>query len=196
MNLQTPLLITARRGMVKPLAILSLLFLLTILTVAFYLSSSKQSTLTKATEPRMVLEIYPSNLTLKSGEQKLVEIRASFESGSSSQSIDYLRTELKFDNQLLKVVKINSEQKTLSVIRNDSVDFSNAKGRVVFEMIAHNKNKKLTTNDSLVLGSVYLQNISSTNTTTQLIIGRTQAIKSNGQLSALLPVGSQVALQK
>ncbi len=130
--------------------------------------------------PRTGFFFQPDRQHFEIGESKYFEIKASFPKGSSSEKIDYLKTEIKFQLDYLKVpsnMYIDTSTSGLDkILRVDGPVVANQNGTIVIELGAGTPGSGPTTDKEITIARIYFAGKSETPSEQEILLGTTQVI--------------------
>lgn len=168
--------------------------LLLSLFVALILVRQRQDIRPKASSSNITLSLYPTTETFTVGGNKTFELKATFTGGSSSEKLDYFKTEVSFSKDYLQVPSgsyIDTSQSGLSkIFRVDGPQVGNESGKLIIELGVQSPGTGPSTDKPITIAKITFSGKSQTSSSQTISVGNTQVV--NNQ-SAALPFTTQGA---
>lgn len=130
----------------------------------------------------VVLSLDPAQVKYNRGENKVFDLKASFNNGSSAEKINYFKTSISFSNTFLNMPDgfyIDTSMSGLSkVFRVDGPTAANQSGKIVIEMGASVPGSGPTTENTLTLARITLKGVANTTLAQNITFDSAQMINS------------------
>lgn len=162
------------------LSITLIIGLLVSLVLALRLAGTRQEIRKKAAGAVMSLSLYPVSETIGVGQAKLFELKAAFSGGSSTEKLDYFKTELSFNPGYIKVPEgkylDTGESGFGKIIRVDGPQAANESGKIIIELGAGTPGTGPSTDKPVTIAKLYFEGKGVTPASQDVKIGQTQAV--------------------
>ncbi len=162
----------------KFLLLLVVPILLIGLIAGLSLTQKSQEIRKKAATPKVTFNIFPADESFKVGEIKSFEIKATFSDINPSIRLDYIKTEVIFDNNYLEIPKgryvDTSSTGFGKVIRVDGPMVANQNGKIIIELGVVTPDSGPTVEKPLTVGKIYFMAKNITSNRLEIKLGKTQ----------------------
>src|SRR3990172_3964579 len=176
----------------KLLVFLSLPVLLIFLGLALYAIKLNTESRKEAASTGGSIAVYPTENTIALNSDSMFSLKAVFDNGSAGEKLDYMRAEINFPKEYLRLstdkqIDISGSGFT-KIIRMDSPSKANENGKLVIELAAETPGSGPGTDKALNIANIWFKGRQLT-TTSKLITVSNLEVVSNASV-AIAPIST------
>lgn len=176
------------------ITLLLIVGLLLSLLIGLILVGKRQEIRKEAGASKVTLALYPTTESFNLNGTKTFTLMATFTGGSSTEKLDYFKTEISFSNNYLRVpanAYVDTSQSGFGkIFRVDGPVAANESGKIIIELGASTPGSGPPTAQALTIAKIYFEGKTVTPSSQTLGIGTSQVV--NNQ-AGTIPVTTQPA---